>query len=178
MIVYVHAKKILITLSVAVLVCAVLVIIFAGSSIKQVFNPGPPGPPPTFAPAPANIKVPSAGESISNHDISSPVAVAPSTTNPGEVVRTFNVRAFNNNYDHNTIIVNDGDLVKINFTAVDDAYDLTIPVLKLQVSAKKGETKLLEFKATPAGKYLFYCDLCGGINSSMHGYLIIAAKAS
>jgi hypothetical protein len=36
----------------------------------------------------------------------------------------------------------------------------------MKQTAKKGEGKVLEFQAVTEGKFLFYCDACGGLNSS------------
>ncbi len=175
-------KKLLIIIAVSLAVLGVVALVVVSDQNAGIFSPpaptgAQPTPiPPEFAPVPPNVEVLEKGEKTTNRDIAVPVSVTPSTTDPNAKVRTFSIRASNNVFDPNTIVVNVGDTVIIKFTAVGKAYDLTSPMLNLKISAKKGETKTGKFEATTEGKYLFYCDLCGGQNSSTNGYIIIVPK--
>jgi heme/copper-type cytochrome/quinol oxidase subunit 2 len=52
------------------------------------------------------------------------------------------------------------DIINIKLTAVDQDYDFSLEGYNLQVKAKKGETKTVEFQALNLGVYNFYCSLC------------------
>jgi heme/copper-type cytochrome/quinol oxidase subunit 2 len=52
------------------------------------------------------------------------------------------------------------DIINIKLTAVDQDYDFFLEGYNLQVKAKKGETKTIEFQALNLGVYNFYCSLC------------------
>lgn len=171
-------NKIIIAIACLAVLGVISIVIFSNKD-NSPFSPMGPQPtpiPPEFAPVPQNVEVLESGEKTTNRDLAVPVSVAPSTINSDAKVRTFAIKASNNVFDPNTIIVNVGDTVIIKLTAVGKAYDLTSPMLDLKISAKKGETKTGQFEAATEGKYLFYCDLCGGQNSSTNGYIIIVAK--
>ena len=44
----------------------------------------------------------------------------------------------------------------------------------MKQTAKKGETKVLEFQANQDGNFLYYCEVCGGVNGNVKGNIIIA----
>jgi heme/copper-type cytochrome/quinol oxidase subunit 2 len=52
------------------------------------------------------------------------------------------------------------DIINIKLTALDQDYDFYLEGYNLQVKAKKGETKTIEFQALNLGVYNFYCSLC------------------
>jgi hypothetical protein len=52
------------------------------------------------------------------------------------------------------------DILSIKLTALDQDYDFYLEGYNLQVKAKKGETKIIEFQASNLGVYNFYCSLC------------------
>lgn len=144
------------------------------TSDKSQFLTAPTPIPPLFSPAPSGMEAPEKGEKRANSDIASPIAVAPAGS--GAKIRTFEVKAFNNVYDPNTIVADEGDAIIIKFTAVGKMYDITAPAFEINTAAKAGETKTLQFNADNPGKHLFFCDLCGGQNSSTRGFIIIIPK--
>lgn len=125
----------------------------------------------TMSDVPEGIKVPEMGEEVGK-GVAAPEAVASASVNGNNKYRIFSIAADKNAFSPDTIIVNVGDVVHINFTAVDKTYDLTIPDYGMKQTVYKGETKVLEFQTVNAGKFMFYCDLCGGLNSEVKGYVI------
>jgi heme/copper-type cytochrome/quinol oxidase subunit 2 len=67
------------------------------------------------------------------------------------------------------------DVINIRFTAVDQDYDFSIEGYNLQVKAKKGETKTIEFQTLNLGVYNFYCSLCS-TKEKPAGKIIVVPK--
>lgn len=120
-----------------------------------------------------NITVPQVGATPTGTAVAVPVSQTEAAPGVSAQLRKFQIKADNNAFDPSTVIVNKGDTVSIAFTAVDKAYDITIPDYGLKQTAQKGETKTLEFQAVTDGKFVFYCDLCGGASSSVKGSLVV-----
>jgi plastocyanin len=129
----------------------------------------------TAQPVPENIKVPEKGESVPE-EVAAPNVVTEAAPGVSAKFRSFDIKAENNKFNPSTVIVRLGDTVHINFTAQDKDYDITFPDYGMKQTAKKGETKILEFQAVIPGKFTFYCELCGGLNSSAKGYIIVSEK--
>ncbi len=87
--------------------------------------------------------------------------------------RDFIVRAENGKYFPDKIVVNDGDVITIQLTAVDGDYNIFFPDFGSYLAAKQGETKKTQFQATPFGQYRFYCEACG---NGAEGTLIVNQK--
>jgi plastocyanin len=127
----------------------------------------------TMSDVPEGVKVPEMGEEAEG-DVAVPEGVASASTSGSNKFRIFSIKAEGDKYSPNTIIVNVGDIIHINFSAVDKTYDLTIPDYGMKQTAEKGETKILEFQAGNTGKFAYYCEVCGGLDSGVKGYIIIA----
>lgn len=164
-------KEVIIYSIVAVIVLVIAVGYFAGW-----FNPAGSGsrtavsmtsdvPPGTVAPGVNATGTPP--------DVAIPKVVIPAAPGVAAQFRTFDISAKGGLFAPSTVIVNEGDTVHVNFTAVDKAYDITIPDFGLKQTAAKGETKVLEFQANKSGKFVYYCELCGNSSSSPDGYLIV-----
>lgn len=132
--------------------------------------------PVTKATVPPDVKVPEVGEKPANTAVAIPVVVRPASPYEGVSAkyRGFAIKAENNLFSPSTIIAGKMDIIHIDFTAVDKAYDFIFPDYGMKGIVQKGETKILEFQAVTEGKFTFYCDACGGLNSSAKGYIIIA----
>ena len=88
-------------------------------------------------------------------------------------MRIFTVTAQDSRLSHQQIVVYEGDIVRINFSAHDDdIYDFTIPNLGISQQARNGETKIVEFQATSIGSYDFICSKC-----KTKGTLVVVPKA-
>jgi heme/copper-type cytochrome/quinol oxidase subunit 2 len=67
------------------------------------------------------------------------------------------------------------DVINIKLTAIDQDYDFSLEGYNVQVKAKKGETKTIEFQALNLGVYNFYCSLCS-TKEKPAGKIIIVPK--
>jgi plastocyanin len=105
--------------------------------------------------------------------IAVPEASVPVVAGSESQLRIFSVRAEADKFIPEKIIVNSGDTVHIEFSAIDKDYDLTLSGYNMKQSAKKGETKSLEFQALRDGDFIYYCQACGGLQSGPQGHIII-----
>lgn len=131
----------------------------------------------TRAEVPSNIKIPEPGEEVSK-GVAAPERVAPASDSPltDAKSREFTISAENNAYSPNQIIVGHMDVITINFTAKGKAYDMTIPDYGLKRTVNAGESVKLQFQADQVGKFTFYCDICGGLESGTKGTIIVVPK--
>lgn len=131
------------------------------------------------AEVPAEIKVPGKDTELSEaekKEIALPTVVTPAAPGIEAQFRSFDIMAEGDKFIPSKVIANVGDTVHINFTAVDKAYDIVFPSYNMKQTAKKGETKILEFQAVMAGDFLYYCEACGGATSGTKGNIIIVEK--
>jgi len=121
---------------------------------------------------PENVTIPEVGEEVPE-GVAAPTVVTPAAPEVESKFRGFDIKAEGNKFDPNTVIVELGDTVHINFTAVDKDYDISLPDYGMKQIAPKGQTKPLEFQAVIEGKFTYYCELCGGLDSTAKGYIIV-----
>lgn len=90
------------------------------------------------------------------------VITRPESENPsGSAFRDFNIKGENGRYTPDTIIVNELDVVNINFQSVDRDYNVFFSDFGIYKTIKKGVTGQIQFQAYPFGKYTFFCkDVC------------------
>lgn len=105
--------------------------------------------------------------------IAVPTAAVPVVEGSSAQIRIFNVKAQADKFIPEKIIVNQGDTVHIEFTAVDKAYDFTLSGYNMKQAPKQGETKQLEFQALQDGDFIYYCSACGGLQSGPQGHIIV-----
>lgn len=125
---------------------------------------------------PKDIKVPEVNEKLTEEqkkEIAVPVVVVPASQGITSQFRSFNIKAENNQYIPSKVIGRVGDTIHINFTAVDKDYDIIFPSYNMKQTAKKGETRVLEFQAIKEGDFTYYCELCGGVTGQTKGNIII-----
>lgn len=130
---------------------------------------------PTRAPAPTDVVVP-ALDQTTTADVAVPQVVAPASSHSSASFRSFSIEADGDQFTPSTIIVNVNDVVNIVITAVDKNYDFTQPDYGLKQSILKGQTKTIQFGATAAGKFTFYCASCGGPSAGPIGYIVVSPK--
>lgn len=126
---------------------------------------------------PANIVVPDQNTVLTEEEkkvTAVPTVVTAAAPGVEAQFRSFDIKAENGVFTPSRIIARVGDTVHINFTAVDKAYDIVFPSYNMKQTAKQGATKILEFQAVSEGSFLYYCDSCGGENSSTKGNIVIA----
>jgi plastocyanin len=106
--------------------------------------------------------------------IAIPETTAPA--NPGgtdAMTRAYSVRAEADKFIPEKIIVNMGDTVQINFTAIDKDYDVVLSGYNMKQNITKGNTRLFEFQALQDGDFIYYCKTCGGLESGPQGHIIV-----
>jgi heme/copper-type cytochrome/quinol oxidase subunit 2 len=84
------------------------------------------------------------------------------TSTPGveSKLRIFEIKGENGTISPSDFRAYQNDIINIKLTAVDQDYDFYLEGYNLQVKAKKGEIKTIEFQALNLGVYNFYCSLC------------------
>lgn len=91
-------------------------------------------------------------------DVAIPVRVI---KNGAGVTREFDISGENGTFVPSTMVVNEGDIVSIHFTAVDNDYNVFFPDFGVYQLIRKGTTKTFQFQAYPYGEYTFSCkDVC------------------
>ena len=125
---------------------------------------------------PSDVKVPGMNETLTDAEkevIAVPSIVTPAAPGASASFRSFSISGDGGKFVPAEIIARLNDIVHVNFTAVDKDYDIVFPSYGMRQSAKKGETKILEFQAVSEGSYTYYCDSCGGANSPAKGKIIV-----
>jgi|GEM_PF-496587 hypothetical protein len=126
---------------------------------------------------PANIVVPDQNTQLSEAEkkvTAIPTVVTAAAPGVEAQFRSFDIKAEGGVFTPSKIIARVGDTVHVNFTAVDKDYDIVFPSYNMKQSAKKGQTKILEFQAVTEGSFLYYCNACGGETSNTKGNIIVA----
>jgi heme/copper-type cytochrome/quinol oxidase subunit 2 len=128
----------------------------------------------TWSPTPADTIVPNVGSGATTTQGTAvpavAVAAAPDST---ASFRSFSIQVAGNAYTPNTVIVNKGDTVNLEISAIDGNYGFTQPDYGLNSVIKKGKTQKIQFQALTAGKFTFYCATCGGPAKGPVGYIIV-----
>lgn len=127
------------------------------------------------APVPTNITVPGMNQKLADNqkEVAVPTVVTAAAPGVSAQFRSFNISAEGGKFFPSKIIGRVGDTIHINFTAADKDYDIIFPSYNMKQTAKKGETKVLEFQALQDGDFTYYCELCGGPTSETRGHIII-----
>lgn len=114
------------------------------------------------------IETPGPGDKPDDPNIAVPMSV----TKLGILERRiFELKGENQRYSPSIVVVNDGDIIIIDFTSVDSDYDIFFPDFGFYRFVSRGETERVQFQTTSYGEYDFYCrDAC---NRDVRGKLII-----
>ncbi len=131
---------------------------------------------PTRSEVPSGIVVPDQNATNTPKDIAVPKVSIPAAPGVTSLLRVFDIKAEKGVFSPSTVTAYVGDVIHVNFTAVDKGYDITFPDYGMKQVAGKGETKVLEFQAGSSGKFTYYCNSCGGLDSQTKGYIIIVPK--
>ncbi len=128
------------------------------------------------AEVPKDIKVPEVNEKLTVEQakvVAVPTVVTPAAPGVTQQYRSFSIQADGGVYTPSSIIGNINDTIHINITAVDKDYDIVFPSYNMKGVVKKGQTKVMQFQASQEGSFTFYCEMCGGENSTTKGTIII-----
>lgn len=131
---------------------------------------------PTRMDVPADTVVPEKDSANIPENVAIPEVVVPAAPEAESNFRVFDLMVKGDKFIPDTVAVNVGDTVHINISAADKSYDLVQPDYGFKVVLPKGETKVLEFQATNDGKYVLYCEKCGGPENGPVGYIIVVKK--
>jgi len=173
-------KNLAIIVVVIVVVVVALLFIFVWRGPQKIGAPTP-GTPGTGSAtrqsiASGTVAVPEVGAKDVPQNVAVPQNVLPAAQTGAAKLRTFSIRANNDEFSPDTVIVNLGDTVRLDLTAVDKNYDFFQPDYGLKNSSiGKGQTAHVAFQATAAGKFTFYCVSCGGPAKGPVGYLEVVA---
>jgi heme/copper-type cytochrome/quinol oxidase subunit 2 len=127
---------------------------------------------------PANVTVPTAeatGSVAAN--VAVPTTVAPANPTDSASYRNFAITIANDAFSPSEIVVYAGDTVSVSFTAVDKAYDFTLPDYGMKVPIPQGSTRQIQLSPHATGTFLFYCTSCGGPARGPTGHLVVVSPA-
>lgn len=86
----------------------------------------------------------------------------------------FNVTAQKWQFTPNTLIVRQGDKVKIKITSTDVTHSFVLKDYNINITIKPNESKVVEFTADRFGIFNFYCGVpCGSGHKDMVGTLVV-----
>lgn len=95
-----------------------------------------------------------AGQSYLDEEVAIPKYV----TQIGNVTfRGFDLRLRGNEYVPRVFVVNEGDVIDLDFTAETEDHEIYFPDFEIQGVMPKGETKRIQFQTKPYGEYSFFC---------------------
>ena len=126
---------------------------------------------------PKDVKVPEMNEKLDTAQqkiVAVPTLVTPSAPGATTNFRSFDISGEGGKFVPEQIIARVGDVVHVNFVAVDKAYDIFFPSYGMHLSAQQGQKKVMEFQAVSKGSFIYYCDTCGGLNTETRGKFIVA----
>ncbi len=91
----------------------------------------------------------------------------------GNVIEV-NIQAYKYGFEPSTIVVTQGDLVRITAESIDVPHGLAISGYNVDMYLNGLESETVEFVADKAGTFNFYCSVpCGSGHSAMQGVLIV-----
>lgn len=131
----------------------------------------------TFEPLTGKVVVPEKNQTGLSNNVAVPSVVKESAPDSATHDREFAIIISGNTFIPDTVIVREGDVARITFTAQDKIYDIVQPDQGLRIVLRAGETKLMASQFNRAGKYRFYCETCGGPKDGPVGYLIVAPRS-
>lgn len=158
-------------------VAGVAIIAIAASQKNSTPSaPATPRSTPTRQAVAPDIPVPEIGSPNVPPNVAVPKTVADAAPKAEAKFRVFDLKFANGAVEPETVIVREGDTIRLNLLAVDRAYDFTQPDYGFNLELPKGTPKVLEFAGVQTGKFLFYCKQCGGPDKGPLGYILVAPK--
>jgi plastocyanin len=183
-----NSKKKTVLIGAVILVIVVVVIVIVVVAVPKGVVPGTttsnpsgggtaaPAVSVTRLPVPANVVVPDEGAQNVSSSIAVPQVENAAAPSSDSKYRSFNIIVQNGQFIPSTVAVNVGDTVDLQMGAVGGNYDFTQPDYGLSALLPDGQNKKIDFAATAAGKFVFYCSSCGGPAKGPVGYLVVAGK--
>lgn len=156
------------------LAVSVVVLFFIAAFVGSIFYFSRKPTTYNLQPATSSIHVPEPNEQPRELGIAIPSTAQELTPGSKNKTRVFVLLADKNSFSANKIIVYEGDVTRIRYTAVDRAYDFSLPQFGLKQEVQKDETKTIEFQALSVGNFPYLCESCK--NEGTKGTLIVVAK--
>lgn len=122
---------------------------------------------------PEGTEVPDVGAVVKDKEVAVPTVVTSAAPGVSAKLRAFTILADKGKFEPSKIVANKGDTINIVIEAVDGDYDFVLPDFGMMQVMAKGQKKVVEFQATSEGQFVYYCESCGGINSSAKGTITI-----
>lgn len=122
---------------------------------------------------PQGAYVPETDQQTNDKDLAVPKSVVNAAPDVEAKMRQFEVSANKGIFTPSKISIRKGDTVRINIASIDDDYDFVLPDFGMRQIIKKGTQRTVEFQATNEGQYVYYCEKCGGIDSTAKGTITI-----
>jgi nitrosocyanin len=89
-------------------------------------------------------------------------------------VRVVEVAARKFEFDPATIVVREGERVRLKVTSKDVTHGIGIEAYNIDRKLEPGRSETIEFTADKAGRHHFYCTVyCGSGHGDMHGLLVV-----
>jgi len=96
------------------------------------------------------------------------------TVAPTGDIKEFTVKSFRCGFEPSTLVVKQGDLVRIIADTVDVPHGLAIPEYDVNMNLDGVSPKSVEFLADKAGKFAMFCSVpCGSGHRSMRGLFVV-----
>lgn len=178
------------TKKVVILVVIVAIIVVVAAVLYGYMGNGPGGAVNTASPTnggalsssatrssvPPDVSVPNKGATDTPANVAVPAIQGAGDPSGDVSYRSFNINADKNTFSPDTIIVNQGDTVNLEITAVDAAYEFNQPDYGFSVPIAQGKTQRIQFQALQSGDFTFYCASCGGPSRGPVGQIIVVSQ--
>lgn len=173
-------KLLIIGAIILVLIIGAIIIFAGGKKIGIV-----PSPTPniltteTRKEIPKDAKVYEVGESVPE-GVAAPLSVSTMNEETGVSLRAFSITAEKDKFTPNTLTVYENDIMKLFVNAVDKDYVIVQKDMGVTIKFEKGnKNKYLEAQIFEGpGDYIFYCENCGGLNSTAVGHIIVLPRSA
>lgn len=134
---------------------------------------------PTREEVPTNISVPEAGQVPVSEEVAIPNIVVPATQ--GAVAEAPRLRIFKtvisaSGFEPSEFIVNQKDTTRIDIESKGGEFIIAQPDYGLSQTVNPTAIKTIQFDANEAGKYLLYCESCGGPENGPKAYVTVVPK--
>lgn len=115
---------------------------------------------PTRAPVPPGVVVPDPNSKTNDAATAIPVSVAPARPGAPVSLRSFDISVSPSGFTPSTIIVSQGDTVRLMLRTASAPGDFSQPDYGLRASVQANSAQLVEFQAGLSGSFSFFCGSC------------------
>ncbi len=125
--------------------------------------------------SPSESKTMAAGAVVLENAPTTPGSDSSTATESSTSLKEVHIQAFNFGFNQDSVTIKKGDHVRLIFTSTEGTHGVRIPDLGLSTKAfSAGEEQILEFTATNAGIFNYFCSVpCGSGHRDMQGQLVV-----